>query len=65
MGTTEELTDVVLDGVITPDYLVPRLEFPQRDPHTFYIRGTVRLTENPIAYSLREDGKQLIAFTSV
>ena len=57
MGTTEELSDVILDGVIAPDYAVPRLEFPQRDPHTFFIRGTVRLSDNPIVYSLREDGK--------
>ena len=65
MGTTEELSDVILDGVIVPYYTVPRLEFPQRDPHTFFIKGTVRLSDNPIVYSLREDGKQLIAFTSV
>ena len=43
IGTSEELTDVVLDGTITPEFSVPKHEFPQRDPHTFFIRGPIRL----------------------
>ena len=65
IGTSDDLTDVVLDGAITPEFAVPKHEFPQRDPHTFYIRGPIRLVENPIVYSMRENGSQLIAFTSV
>lgn len=65
IGTTDELNDVVLDGNITPEFSVPKLEFPHRDPHTFFIRGPIHLTENPIVYSMRENGSQLIAFTAV
>ena len=65
VGTQAELSDVILDGDLTADYIAPRTKFPIRDSHQFYIRGTVRLAENPIVYSVSEDGKQLIAFTSV
>ena len=65
VGTQAELSDVILEGDLTAEYIAPRTKFPIRDSHQFYIRGTVRLAENPIVYSVGEDGKQLIAFTSV
>ena len=74
VGTTEDLSDVVRDGVIRAEYSSAEFQHSQSLPHTYYIRGLddAKLDGSPIVHSVRNNSHSgptaadgLVAFTQM
>ena len=51
VGTLEDLSDVVREGLVRAEYRTAEFEYLQSKPHAFFIRGSVPLVANPVVYS--------------